>query len=153
MATSTKTITLVLNKRHKVAYPKADEDFTALSALGTSIKFCTPDFLPLVQTYAATKGYSVLTESFEDLELKSLSNLEKRWPGPVEIPSPGTFVLSAPKDKKHFEMMKSVRLSVAKFYASHGMLVRYAIKRGTKTVKVTFTTELDSRVFVLQDER
>ncbi len=153
MATSLKTINLVLSKRHKVAYPKADEDFSALSALGTSIKFCTPDFLPLVQTYAATKGFSVKTESFEDLETRSLKNLEKRWPGPVETPSPGTLVLSCPRDKKHLDMMKSVRLSLAKFYANHGMLVRYAIKRGTKTVKVTFTTELDPKVFVINDER
>lgn len=152
MATSPKTITLVLSKRHKVAYPKTDKDFDALSALGTSIKFCTPDFLPLVQTYAATKGYSVTIELFEILELKSLANLEKRWPGPVEIVS-GTLVLSCPKDKKHLDMMKSVRLSLAKFYSSHGMLVRYSIKRGTKTVKVTFTTELDPKVFVTNDER
>lgn len=152
-AKTKKPLVLVLNKKHKVAYPKTDDDFEALKALGTSVKFCDPNFVALLEDLAKPKGYEVTVVPFEDLESKALSNLESKWPGQMERTTKGPFSLSCPKDAEHLVLMKSVRHSLAEFYANHGMLLKYHIKRGSRNVKVTFTTELNSSVFVTQDER
>jgi len=148
-----KPLTFVLNRRHKVAYPKNDEDFDALRVVGTSIKFCDPDFVPLLTTYCETKGYGVEVVLFDDLETAALTALQGRWPGEFGKLAKDGFWLACPKDDEHLAMMKSVRQSLVAFYAKHGMLVRYQIKRGARNVKVVFTTEVRADVFVTQDER
>lgn len=149
-------MTLVLNKSHKVAYPKSDGDFDALRTVGTSIKFCSPDFLPLLEGYCKKHGYQVVVEAFENLQAKAVANLGKKWPGTLDINDlvkRGVMHMSCPRDQDHFDQMKSVRSALVSFYAQHGMLVKYTIKRGARNVKVTFTIEINPEVFVTQDPR
>lgn len=144
---------LIENKKAKIVYPKAGEDYDALKYLGVSVKFCHLDFVPLLRTYAKTKKVTLVLESFEDVEAKALATLQSRWPGGFERPGKFKIVLSCPKDDQHFVLVKSVKASLARFYATHGMKLTYQIKRGSKNVKVTFTTEVSASVFVTQDER
>lgn len=148
-------LNLVKNKRLKIAYPKSSADFHILKKLGLSIKFCKLDFLPLLRVAALDKKVSVVLEDFDELEAKALSSLKKKWPGPpggTEVSKKG-IVLRCPRDDRHFALVKSVRLSLTKFYQGHGLKLDYAIKRGAKTVSVTFTHTPLTSVFVLNDER
>lgn len=145
-------LNLVKNKRLKIAYPKSSADFQSLKKLGLSIKFCKLDFLPLLRVAALDKDVHIAIEDFDGLEAKALSSLQKRWPGVTEI-SKKALTLRCPRDDKHFALMKSVRQSLTKFYQSHGLKLDYSIKRGAKTISVTFTHTPLTSVFVLNDER
>ncbi len=148
-------LNLVKNKKLKIAYPKSSADFDTLKRLGLSIKFCKLDFLPLLRVAALDKKVSIALEDFDELEAKALLSLQKKWPGGpgCSVFSKKGVVLRSPRDDKHFALMKSVRLSLTKFYQGHGLKLDYSIKRGAKTVSVTFTHTPLTSVFVLNDER
>jgi hypothetical protein len=145
-------LNLVKNKRLKIAYPKASADFQLLKKIGLSVKFCKLDFLPLLRVAALDKKVSITLEDFDELEAKALDSLKAKWPGSTEI-SKKALVLRCPRDDKHFALMKSVRQSLTRFYQGHGLKLDYAIKRGAKTISVTFTHTPLTSVFVLNDER
>lgn len=146
------TLTLVKNGKLKVAYPKSEADFKVLRSIGLSVKFCKLDFLPLLRVAASNKGVQVTLLDFDELEAKALASLKKKWPGDVEV-SKKNLVLSCPRDEKHHALMKSVRMSLHKFYQLHGMKLDYSIKRGAKQVAVTFVRTPNTSTFILNDER
>lgn len=132
-----KTLTLVKNTKAKVAYPKADIDFDTLRELGTSLRYVSVDFLPLLQRYAKDKKVKLDILLFEDVEAKALGVLERKWPGEFQR-NKNKITLSCPKDNKHKKMMGSVHQALRRFYSMHGMRLAYQIKRGSKNVKVSF---------------
>jgi hypothetical protein len=145
-------LNLVKNKKLKIAYPKSSADFEILKKIGLSVKFCKLDFLPLLRVAALNKKVSICIEDFEVLETRALASLQKKWPGGFELSKKG-LILRCPRDDIHLALMKSVRLSLTKFYQGHGLKLDYVIKRGAKTVSVTFTHTPLTSVFVLNDER
>jgi hypothetical protein len=145
-------LNLVKNRKLKIAYPKSSADFQLLKKLGLSIKFCKLDFLPLLKVAALDKKVRITIEDFDELEAKALSSLQTKWPGSTEA-SKKAILLRCPRDDEHFALMKSVRQSLTRFYQGHGLKLDYSIKRGAKTISVTFTHTPLTSVFVLNDER
>jgi hypothetical protein len=146
---SQRLLTLVKSNKMRVAYPRTDKDFVLLRELGASVRIMSVEFLPLLEDYAGQKKMRIDVLTFEDIEAKALENLERKWPGEFQrLKGQLTkIVLSCPKDTKHRQLMVSVKRALVKFYKTHGFKVTYLIKRGPKTVKVTFIAEPLSEFF------
>lgn len=147
-----RSLTLVYQRRGKFWYPKSDRDFELLKELGVSIKFCLADYLPLLEVMLSAKGVKLVREDFDELEAKALASLEKKWLGTFGRAGKSSFWLACPKTDENLLLMKSVKRALQAFYMGHGFKVSYVIKRQAKSVRVTFTSEPDSKVFVLTDD-
>lgn len=102
------------------------------------------DYLPLLVTFLSSRQIKVSTFDFDDLELAALTELSNKWPGTFFRVNRDKFWLECPKDRRHYELAKEVRLSLTQFYMKHGMVVSYTIKRGYSKVRILFESRVDA---------